>query len=279
MNFFDALVANPLLFYALLAGFAASVVSGVIGSYVVVKRISFISGSISHVVLGGIGFSIWCQRVLGIAWMSPFLGALLSAVGSALLIGWIQFHYKQREDSVIAALWSIGMAIGVIFISQTPGYNVELSNYLIGNLLWVSDADLVILWVLDLVILAIVYLFYKQFMAICFDEEHARLQGLPVQGLYMLLLVLIAITVVLLIQVVGVILVITLLTLPATIANLYFQKLSAVMAGAVILCALFSSVGTYLSYTLDWPPGASIALVAGATYVAVLSMRTAFSRR
>ncbi len=268
--FFEALRTNPLLLSALIAGLAASVVSGIIGSYVVVRRIAFISGSISHSVLSGIGFCLWLERAKGISWVSPLYGALLAAIGSALLIGWIHLHYRQREDSVIAALWSIGMAVGVIFISQTPGFNVELTTFLIGNILWVTPTDLKILFALDIAVLAIVFCMHKRFLAICFDEEQAKLQGLPVNSLYILLLVLTSVSIVLLIQVVGIILVMTMLTIPAAIANLYTRRLSKMMWIAVGLSCLFCLAGMGISFHLDWPGGATIALLAGVAYVIAL---------
>lgn len=270
MSFFEALQTNPLLAAAILAGLLASIVSGIIGSYVVVKRIVFISGGISHSLLSGIGICLWLQRVKGIQWLSPLMGALIAAVISAIIIGWIHLHYRQREDSVIAALWSVGMATGILFISQTPGFNVELTNFLIGNILWVSPQDLLVLGLLDVIILAAVFCFHKKFLAICFDEEQAHLQGVPVHALYLLLLVLTAVTIVLLIQVVGIILVMTMLTIPAVIGNLFTVRLSRVMMIAIGLSCLFTIVGTGVAYEFDWPGGATIALVAGAAYVGTL---------
>lgn len=269
-TFYEALLSNPLLLTALLASFAASIVSGIIGSYVVVKRIVFIAGSISHSVLSGIGCAIWLERAQGVTWMTPLYGALVAAVLSALLLGYIHLHYKQREDSVIAALWSIGMAVGVLFISQTPGFNVELTNFLIGNILWVSHTDLYVLSALDLITIVVTFCYHKKFLAICFDEEQARLQGLPVNGLYMLLLILIAVSIVLLIQVVGVILVLTMLTIPAAIANLLTSSLSKMMMWAILISMLFCFVGNEMAYDLDWPTGATIALLAGICYVGSL---------
>ena len=267
MSFYEALSTNPLLFSAVIAGLLASVVSGIIGSYVVVKRIVFISGGISHSVLSGIGFCLWLERAKGISWATPLLGALVAAIASALIIGWIHINWRQREDSVIAALWSVGMATGILFISQTPGFNVELTNFLIGNILWVSHTDLLILGALDLIILVTIFCMHKRFLAICFDEEEARLQGLPVNSLYLLLLVLTAITIVLLIQVVGIILVMTMLTIPAAIANLFTSRLSQMMVIAIIISCIFSFSGTAIAYHLDWPGGATIALVAGIGYL------------
>ena len=272
MSFFHALMTNPLLLTAVLAGFAASLVSGIIGSYVVVKRIVFISGSIAHAVLAGIGCCLYLERVHGLA-LSPLYGALITAVLSALLIGWMNLYYKEREDSVIAALWSIGMATGVIFISQTPGFNVELTNFLIGNILWVSKTDLITLLTLGLAILCLVLIFHKRFLAICFDPEHAKLQGVPVNALYLLLLVLTAISIVLLIQVVGIILVIALLTIPAAVANLFTVRLSRMMIIAVLLCSFLTFSGTALAFYLDFPGGATIALLAGLSYVAALVVK------
>lgn len=271
-TFFEALSTNPLLFAAFLAGLAASIVSGIIGSYVVVKRIVFISGSISHSVLGGIGFCIWLERTRGVMWASPLYGALVAAILSALIIGWIRLYYKEREDSIIAALWTIGTAVGVLFISQTPGFNVELTNFLIGNILWVTKTDLTILWGLDIVVIILVFCLHKRFLLICFDEEEARLQGLPVNSLYMLLLVLIAVSIVLLIQVVGILLVMTMLTIPAAIANLFTSRLSHMMIFAIAISALFCVAGSGTAYYLDWPTGATIALIAGAAYVLSLAI-------
>lgn len=270
-SFFEALSTNSLLLAALLAGLAASIVSGIIGSYVVVKRIVFIAGSISHSVLGGIGICIWLERTQGVTWASPLYGALVAAILSALIVGWIRLHYRQREDSVIAALWAIGMAIGVLFISQTPGFNVELTNFLIGNILWVTKTDLYLLWGMDLTVILLVFCLHKRFLAICFDEEQAQLQGLPVNKLYMLLLILIAISIVLLIQVVGILLVITMLTIPAAIANLLTSRLSQMMWIAIGISALFCLAGNGIAYYLDWPTGATIALLAGVVYTLSLA--------
>lgn len=266
-SFYEALVHNPLLLAALFAGMAASVVSGIVGSYVVVKRIVFIGGSISHSVLSGIGICIWLERTRGITWVSPLYGALIASVLSAVIIGWIHLNYRQREDSVIAAVWSIGMAIGILFISQTPGYNVELTNFLIGNISWVSKSDLYILWTLDGAVILLALCLHKRFLAICFDEEQARLQGVPVQSLYLLLLILIAVSIVLLIQVVGIVLVMTMLTIPAAIANLMTTRLSRMMLLAILIGCFFCLSGNAAAYYLDWPTGATIALIAGCVYV------------
>lgn len=272
-SFFEALLINPLLLAAFIAGLAASVVSGIIGSYVVVKRIVFIGGSISHAVLSGIGFCIWLQRTQGLEWADPLFGALATALLSALIIGWIHLHHRQREDSAIAAIWAIGMAIGILFISKTPGFNVELTNFLIGNILWVSKTDLLILGALDIVVIATALCLHKRFLALSFDEEQARLQGISVNALYMLLLMMVAVSIVLLIQVVGIVLVMTMMTIPAAIANLITTRLSHMMMFAIAISALFCIGGNAAAYTLDLPTGATIALIAGVAYLFALLRR------
>ncbi len=252
---------------ALLAGFAASITNGIIGSYVVVKRIVFIAGSIAHSVLGGMGLFLWLNRTYGLEWLNPMQGAFCAALLSALLIGWIHLKYKEREDTVIAALWSTGMALGVIFISLTPGYNVELMNFLFGNILWVSENDLFYLLGLDALVLGTTLIFHKKFLAICFDEEQAALQGLRVQALYLLLLCLVAVSVVLLIQTVGAILVIAMLAIPAALGSTLTHSLSRMMGIAIALSCLFTLIGTLASYQLNWPPGATIALIAALFYL------------
>lgn len=275
MGFWEAVLTTPFVQLTLLAGWLASISSGVVGSYVVVKRVAFISGSIAHSVLGGMGIFLWFQRVLGWSWASPLYGALIAAIISALFIGWVHLYYRQREDSVIAALWAIGMAIGIIFISLTPGYNVDLMSFLLGNILWTTPTDLIILAGLDVVVLVIAITLHSRFLTMCFDEEQAELQGVPVKALYMLMLILVAITVVLLLQVVGIVLIMAMLALPPTIAGLFTKRLSSMMIWAVILGILFCTGGTWLSYGLDWPVGATIALLAGVVYLLVLPMRRA----
>lgn len=267
---FEPLFNNPFLQFALLAGCAASITSGIIGSYVVVKRIVFISGSISHSVLGGMGACLWLKRCYHLDWLTPLQGALAAGVISALLIGWIHLKYREREDTVIAALWSTGMSLGVIFTSLTPGYTTELMNFLFGNILWVSKSDIALLLGLDLIVVALVALYHRKFLALCFDEKQALLQGIAVNRLYLLLLCLVAVSVVLLIQVVGAVLVIAMLTIPAAIAGSFTHRLASMMLIAVALGWLFTFLGLSASYELNWPPGATIALISALFYAASL---------
>jgi zinc transport system permease protein len=265
-EFLQALVGQSFLQTALIAGLLASIGCGVAGTFVVIKRIAFLAGGIAHSVLGGMGAALYYG-------FDPLAGALVAAVVSALLIGWVRLAWRTQEDTLIGALWAIGMAVGVLFIAKTPGYASDLMSYLFGNILLVSERDLWIMLALDVLLLLLVGLFFRQFLAVSFDEEHARLRGVPVALFYLLLLVLVAVTVVVLIQVVGLILVIALLTLPAAIAGHYVHSVGRMMLLATLLGSAFTTSGLALSYAPDLPAGPTMVLLAGAVYVvsAVLS--------
>lgn len=271
------LLNNPFFLTAILASFLSSIASGIVGSFVVVQRISFIAGSIAHSVLGGMGICLWLQRVHGMSSCDPVYGAFISAIGSAFLLGYIHLHYRQRQDAVIAAIWSTGMAIGIIALSLTPGTNVELLNYLFGNILFISTSDLLFLLLLNALILAIVAMNYQKFLAIALDVEQAHLQKVSVQKLYFLLLSLIAASIVLLMQMMGTILVIALLTIPATIASLFTRRLLTMMLGAIFFSMLFCTLGISFAFWIDWPPGATIALLLGVSYLCFLSRKKKIS--
>lgn len=260
MEFFSALTEQTFLQNALIAGVLASIACGLIGTYVVVMRISYLAGGIAHSVMGGMGLAYYLGG-------SPFIGALIAAVVSALIIGWVKLYWQEREDTLIGALWASGMAIGVLFISQTPGYQVDLMSYLFGNILLVAKGDLWLMAGMDAVIIATIALLYRPFQAVAFDAQFARLRGLPVNFLYLLLLCIVALTVVLMIQVVGLILVIALLTLPAAIAGHYTKTLGSMMALASLLGLAFTSGGLAISYQPDLPAGACIILLAAATFI------------
>ncbi|ADK83976.1 ABC-3 protein [Desulfarculus baarsii DSM 2075] len=271
-EFLQALAQNAFLQNALLAGLLASLACGVVGGYVMARRITYIAGAIAHSVLGGMGAAGYARAVLGWDWAHPLLGATVAALVAAGLIGVVSLRAGQREDTVIGAIWAVGMAVGVLFIARTPGYNSELMSYLFGNILMVSRADLWLMAGLDAVILAVAVLFHNQLVAVCFDEEFARLRGLPVGLHYFLLLALTALTVVLLSTVVGIIMVIALLTLPAGTAASFSRRLGAIMAWAVAIAMLVTSAGLALSFGPDLPTGAVIILLAGALYLAAAGL-------
>ncbi|MCP4697309.1 MAG: metal ABC transporter permease [Gammaproteobacteria bacterium] len=259
MSFLDALIKHDFLQYALLAGILASIGCGIMGTYVLVKRISFLAGGIAHTVLAGMGAAYYFGA-------APMGGALVSALLAAWLIGWVSLRRLAHADTLISALWAMGMAAGILFISKSPGYNTDLMSYLFGNILMVMQRDLYFMAALDAIIALTTALFYKQFLAVCLDEEFARLRGVYVDFFYLLLLSLVALTVVLLIRVAGLILVIALLTLPAAIAAQYARSLGRIMLFAAVLGMAFNCGGLILSYELDLPAGATIILLAGFSY-------------
>ncbi len=259
----------PFLRYALLTGLLASISFGIIGTFVVVRRISYIAGAIAHCVLGGIGAGLYLQHVVGITWFTPVFGAIVVALLAAVILTVVSLHGKEREDSIIGALWAGGMAIGLLFIARTPGYFDPMS-YLFGNILLITKNDLWFVIALDVLILVIVGVFYNKFIALCFDEEYARLRGLQTHWLYLLLLCLTALTIVLLVRIVGIIMVIALLTLPAAIAGNFARSIRQMMVAATLICAVFIVSGLGLSYTLDLPSGSVIILIATAVYLVSL---------
>ena len=241
---------------ALLAGLLAAVACGIVGVYVIVKKIVFISGGIAHASFGGIGLGYF----MGI---SPVLGAMFFALASALGMGLITRKTKLPEDTAIGVLWAMGMAIGIIFIGLAPGYAPDLFSYLFGNILTVPSSDLILMLVLDFIIIAIVIALYKEFLALSFDEEFSTVVGVPVEVLYLLLLCMIALTVVVLIRVVGIILVIALLTIPAALARQFTYDLRKMMLLSILFGILFTFGGLWLSFELNLASGATIILLSG----------------
>jgi len=245
---------------ALVAALLASIACGIIGVYVVVKRIVFISGGIAHAAFGGIGLGY----LLGI---EPLLGVVPFSIGAALSMGIVGRRTRIPEDTAIGILWATGMALGVVFIGLTPGYAPDLFGYLFGSILAVPASDLLLMLIMNAAIIVTVIALYREFQAISFDEEYATAMGLPTERLYLLLLCLIALTVVLLIRVVGVILVIALLTIPAALSKRFTHRLSTMMTLSVLLCALFTTGGLWLSYILDLASGATIVLFSGCEFL------------
>jgi len=270
-GFLSDLAHHAFLQNALWAALLASVACGMVGSFVVVRRITYIAGGIAHSVLGGMGAALYLKATCGPAWLHPLHGAVAAALAAALVIGLVSLHARERSDTVIGAVWAIGMALGVLFIARTPGYDQDLLSYLFGNILFVSGDDLWLLAALDTVVLMGGILFYNQLVAISFDAEFARLRGVRVDLHYLLLLCLTALTVVLLTTVVGVILVIALLTLPAATAARFTRSLWQMMAVAAGLSALVSVGGLAISYGPELPAGATIILLAGLVYLVTVA--------
>jgi len=245
MNGFVQALLDPSLPFirnALAAGLLSSLLFGVLGSVVTVKRIAGLAGAISHAVLGGVGLALFLAARGLAPGLSPIAGALAFAVLAAALIALVSLKAKQREDTVINAIWAIGMSLGVLFIAKTPGY-IDPMSYLFGNILLVSGRDLALLAVLDVLVVAAAWLFYPQLEASAFDEEFARTRGARTDLVFLAILAVVAVAIVLLQTFVGIVMVIAMLTLPAGTAGYGARSLAGMMAGATALSALFSILG------------------------------------
>lgn len=267
-QFLSDLQHYSFLQYALMTGIMASIACGIIGSYVTVRRMTYIAGAIAHCTLGGMGVAGYLNKEQGLTFLTPLIGAVAAALLAAFVIAFMLNRSTMRQDTVLSAVWSIGMAIGIIFISKTGGYNEDLMSYLFGNILMVSLRDLLLLTLLDIVLIITVFLLYNRLVAISFDEEFARISGIHVDLYNTIFLCLIAVTVVLLVQVVGIILVVALLALPAAAAGQLTTRLPSMMLVATLFCLTSTTGGLVISYLPDLPASATIIIIAGILYFA-----------
>lgn len=256
---------------ALLAGILSSIACGIIGSIVVSKRIVSICGGIAHASFGGVGLGYLLK-------VNPSWGALLFGVLTSLGIGGLSKKTKHAEDTSIAIFWAVGMSLGIIFIGLSKGYAPDLFTYLFGNILAVSRGDLLSILILDIIIAAGIFFFYKEILALCFDEEFTRVRGIGVFPLYLFTLLLVSLTVVVVMKVVGIILVIALLSLPAATSSKFTHTLKGMMVGSVILSMLFIVSGLVISYFSDLPSGATIILVSTGVFLIAEVLRRSVKR-
>ena len=257
-GFFRNAIAGSLL---------TAIVCGLLGSYVVARRMVFVSGGITHASFGGIGMGLY----LGI---NPFLSAAVFAVLSALGVQGVTRAGLLREDSAIAAFWSLGMALGTLFIALTPGYSTGLSSFLFGNILLVSHTDLLLLALMALVMIAVFVFGYRTILYTAFDPDFASTRGIRVHLVEMLMSVAVAVGIVLSIRLVGIMLLMSLLTLPQSIMNLFTSRFSSILFGSVILAALAAFTGLWGSYSLGIPSGAFIILVLVALFLLAKTIKS-----
>lgn len=265
-DFLDAVRTVPLIRYALVAGIVSSLTFGVVGSLVVTRRIAYIAAAIAHSILGGIGASVYFSRVYDMPWLTPMIGAIIAGLISAAVIGWVSLKFGEREDTIIGAIWAFGMASGLLFIHYAPGKAVNLESFIFGNILLTSRSDVIATLALGGMVLLLVTIFYHKLVAVCFDEEFARLRGVSSSAYYLLLLAITAMSVVLMVRVAGIILSLALIVLPAAIGTRFSRKLWMIMVIAVVLTLICNTGGLALSYELDVPTGPFIVLIAVALY-------------
>ncbi len=247
MEIFEySFVTNAVLLMLLM-----SVVAGIVGSYIVVRRMVFVAGGITHSSFGGIGIAYYVG-------MSPIVGALVFAILTALGIEMLGQKGKVREDSAIAMLWSLGMSIGVIFMFLTPGYTSNLMGFMFGDVLAVSHGDIIAMAVMAILISVATYVFYRPIMYVAFSPSFAKLMSWNVRLITMVMSIVVAVSIVLAIKAVGIILVLSLFTIPQTIANIYVKSLGKMMVVSVIIAILASSIGLSVAFAFDLPVGAVI---------------------
>jgi zinc transport system permease protein len=245
---------------ALLGSLFTAITCGIAGTYIVARRLVFISGGITHASFGGLGLGFY----LG---LNPLLTAMLFSVLSAFGVEWVSRSGQVREDSAIAGVWSLGMALGVIFIFLTPGYAPNLSAYLFGNILTVSSADIYWMAGLSLALVLAFSLLYREIVYVAFDKEFALTQGLPVRMIEYLMMMFIAVTIVLSIRLVGIMLLMSMLTLPQMIVNLFTSNFRRIIWGSIFIGFIACVAGLILSYYLNVPSGAFIILVLVLTFL------------
>ncbi|MFP4159123.1 MAG: metal ABC transporter permease [Desulfobacterales bacterium] len=257
---------------ALVAGLFASLICGVIGTFVVVNRLVFLAGGIAHAAYGGIGLGLF----LGIPYI---IGTLAFSLGAALIMTAVTLKSAHRSDTFIGVLWAVGMAVGVILTDLTPGYNVDLMSYLFGSILAVPSAEIWWMTALGAAVLVLTLVYYRDLLAISYDPEFASLRGVPVGPLYFLFMALVAVSIVFIIRVVGLILVIALLSIPPYIAEKYARTLGTMMALAVFLSMIFNVAGLWAAYAFDLSSGPCIILAAAAGFFISLAADVLLLRR
>ena len=248
--------------HALLGSLLTAIACGIVGTYIVSRRLVFISGGITHASFGGLGLGFY----LG---MNPILMAMLFSVLSAFGVEWASKTQNVREDSAIAGIWSLGMALGVIFIFLTPGYAPNLSAYLFGNILTVSTGDIIWIAALALLLVVLFTLFLREIVYVAFDRDFAVTQGLPVKWIEYVMMFFIAVTIVLSIRIMGIVLLISLVTMPVVIVNTLSRSYRTIALTAPLVAVAGNVAGLVASYNFEVPPGAAIIFTLTLTLILV----------
>jgi zinc transport system permease protein len=271
-QFFTDAAVNPFLLSGLIAGLLSSISCGIVGPYVVTRRLLFLAGALAHIAIGGVGAAIYLSTVhpAAFGWLEPIHGGLAAALVSAPLLAVLKHRVRERLDTVVGALWAVGMSVGILLIKITPGYHTELMSYLFGNISFVTRRDLVFLAALSGVVILTATVFHRRFLALCLDSEQAELRGIPVLATDIVLFLLIAATVIVLTQIVGLILVIALLSLPAAIGTRLSTRLGPSMAVTFAVSALVTTLPRIAVYGTPVSPEAAIVFATAGLYLFVV---------
>lgn len=236
---------NNIFIYALISSVLVSIIVGLTGSFVVARRVSFISGGLSHAIFAGVGLGYLMN-------FNPVYGAILTVLLAAVLLGYTRTYMEQSEDSVIGITWALGMALGVLFLSMSSGYTPDVMGFIFGDILATSDFDLYFMAAIAAIVFVVIVFYYNEFIALSFDETFVKIQGKNVFFLNSLLFAIIGLTVVALVKAIGVVLVVSMLTIPASIVMMYLKDMKKIMFFNGLLTFVFSIIGITVSYFLDW---------------------------
>lgn len=270
MDFFYDIARYEFLQNALLAVIFAGITCGIIGTYIVSRRLVFLCGGITHSSFGGLGIAFY-------AGINPILGAMFFAVGSAIGIEWASSRNKIREDSAIGIIWSVGMAVGALFMSLTPGYTSgDMAGYLFGNIITATSQDIIMLAIFTLMLTLAAILWWRPVMYLAFDRSYSATQGLSTRWVSYAMSIITAIAIVLCIRVMGIVLLLSLFTIPVVAANTFTHSYAKLTIVSVVITTIASVVGLILSYTWDIPTGVSIIFTLCVVLIAVkiLSLRS-----
>ena len=257
---------------AIIAAILVSIVAGIIGSLILVNKMTFLAGGIAHSSYGGIGLAIYFGLPI-------FFGASIFAIFSAIIIALISFKQRHRLDIFIGLIWAVGMAIGIVFVDLTPGYNVDLMSYLFGSILAVSKEDLIFMAILTFSVIIFIHKYYREILAVSYDSEYAALRGINAKLFFTLILIMSALTVVVAIKVVGLILVIALMSIPTYIAEQISSSLYSMMLKSALLSSIFTILGLIVSYQFDITSGAAIILISATALGIFMLVKSLFKKR
>ena len=251
ISVFEDIVAYEHLADAFVACLLTAITCGIVGSYVVARRMVFLSGGITHASFGGLGMAIY-------AGFNPLVGALLFASAASIGVEFASRQGRIREDSAIGIIWSVGMALGALFMSLTPGYAVELPSYLFGSISLVDGNDIKWLMLLMVAVVIGAVVWGRKIMYVTFDEGFARSQGLPVELIAYIMSVVVAVTIVLSIKVMGIVLLMSLVTIPTVVANTITKDYRLITLLAVVTALVCNIAGFIMSYEIELPNGGGI---------------------
>lgn len=273
MDFFSDIFRYGYLFNALAACLLSGILCGIVGTYVVCRRMVFLSGGITHASFGGLGIALY-------AGINPILGAMVFAVASSVGIEWASENGRIREDSAIGMIWGFGMAVGALFMSLRAGYTSgDLSSYMFGSIITVTSFDAAVLAVLTLAVLLCAVLWWRPVMYVAFDREYARSQGIRTKTIAYAMSVLLAVIIVLSIRVMGIVLLISLLTMPVAIVNTFSKSYAAITLFSAVTASVASVAGVVASYYFEVPSGAAIIFILTVVLVLVKMIPASAAKR